>query len=284
MIIKKWLKYSTNLLKKNKILIYQLESVMLLSFVLQKSKSWIYGFYEKKINCIKLKILKKFLKRRIKGEPIAYILGFCEFWSLKIYVSPYVLIPRKDTEVLVNIILEKINNNTKKILELGTGSGAISIAVASEYSFINIIAIDINNKIINLAKYNAKKLNIYNITFLKSNWFSNLKNQKFDIIVSNPPYISIQKYLFCKKELKFEPYRSLISDNNGTADLNHIISQSSQYLNNYGWLILEHGYKQGNIIKKMFQIKNFKNINQYFDIQGYNRVICGQKISIEDKK
>ncbi|QJC33192.1 peptide chain release factor N(5)-glutamine methyltransferase [Enterobacteriaceae endosymbiont of Donacia clavipes] len=284
MIIEKWLKYSANLLKKNKILVYQLESVILLSFVLKKSKSWIYGFYEKKINYIKLKILKKFLKRRIKGEPIAYILGFCEFWSLKIYVSPYVLIPRKDTEILVNIVLQKINNNTKKILELGTGSGAISIAVAFEYSFINITAVDIDNKIINLAKYNAQKLNIYNITFLKSNWFSNLKNQKFDIIISNPPYISIQKYFFFKKELKFEPYRSLISDNNGTADLNYIISQSSKYLNNYGWLILEHGYKQGYIIKKMFQIKNFKNINQYFDIQGYDRVICGQKILIKDKK
>ncbi|QJC32380.1 peptide chain release factor N(5)-glutamine methyltransferase [Enterobacteriaceae endosymbiont of Donacia dentata] len=278
MIIKKWLKYSANLLKKNKILLYHLESVILLSFILKKSKSWIYGFCEKKINYTKLKILKDLLQRRIKGEPIAYILGFCEFWSLKIYVSPYVLIPRKDTEILVNIILQKINNNTTKILELGTGSGAIAIAIAFEYNFLNIIAIDICKNILNIAKYNAKKLNIYNITFLKSNWFSKLKNKKFDIIFSNPPYISIDKYFFLEKELKFEPFTSLISLKKGTKDLNYIISKSLKYLNNYGWLILEHGYKQGYIIKKMFQIKNFKNINQYTDIQGYNRVICGQKI------
>ncbi|QJC37221.1 peptide chain release factor N(5)-glutamine methyltransferase [Enterobacteriaceae endosymbiont of Donacia thalassina] len=278
MIINQWLKYASNFLKKNNILTYQLESVVLLSFVLKKSKSWIYGFDETKINYKQFKILQKFLKRRIKGEPIAYLLGFCEFWSLKINVSPYVLIPRKDTEILVDIVLKKINFNIKKILDLGTGSGAISLAIASKYNFLNITAIDISQKIINLAKYNAKKLCINNINFLVSNWFNKLKNNKFDIIISNPPYISYYEYSLLKKKLKFEPIKSLRSLNNGLADLNHIISKSKKYLNNYGWLILEHGYKQEYFLKKIFKIKKFKNVTQYCDIQGYYRVICGQKI------
>ncbi|QJC35589.1 peptide chain release factor N(5)-glutamine methyltransferase [Enterobacteriaceae endosymbiont of Donacia sparganii] len=278
MIINQWLKYSSNFLKKNKISTYQLEAVILLSFVLKKPKSWIYGFDEKIINHKQFIILQNFLKRRIKGEPIAYILGFCEFWSLKINVSPYVLIPRKDTEILVDVVLKKIDHNIKKILDLGTGSGAIALAIASKYNFLDITAIDVSNKILDIAKYNAKKLYIDNIIFLISNWFSNLKNNTFDIIISNPPYISLNEYFNFKTQLKFEPMKALISLNNGLADLNYIISKSFKYLNNYGWLILEHSYKQGYIIKKILKIKNFKNITQYPDIQGYYRVICGQKI------
>ncbi|QJC37637.1 peptide chain release factor N(5)-glutamine methyltransferase [Enterobacteriaceae endosymbiont of Donacia bicoloricornis] len=277
MTINKWLKYASNLLKQNKILTHQLESVILLSFVLKKPKSWIYGFNETKINFKQFKILQNFLKRRIQGEPIAYLLGFCEFWSLKIYVSPFVLIPRKDTEVLINVVFKKINNNVKKILDLGTGSGAIALAIASKYKFLKITAIDISKRIINLAKYNAKALYIHNINFFVSNWFNNLRNNKFDIIISNPPYISNYEYYQLKKELKFEPIKSLISLNNGLSDLIYIIRKSIYYLNNNGWLILEHGYKQGYILKKIFKINNFKNISQFYDIQKHHRVICGQK-------
>ncbi|QJC34411.1 peptide chain release factor N(5)-glutamine methyltransferase [Enterobacteriaceae endosymbiont of Donacia crassipes] len=277
MIIDQFLQYALDILKKNKISNYQLEASLLISFILNKPKSWIYGFNETKINYKQYKILQHLLKKRIKGIPIAYILGFCEFWSLKINVSPCVLIPRKDTEIIVDVVLQKIDTKIKKILDLGTGSGALSLALACEHNILDITAIDFSDKIINIAKNNAKKLNIKNITFLKSNWFSHLKNDKFDIIISNPPYISYKEYLFLKKQLKFEPIKSLVSNQNGLNDLDHIISNSLKYLNNYGWLILEHGYKQGSIIKNKLKIKKFKNIKQYSDIQGYNRVICGQK-------
>ncbi|QJC35998.1 peptide chain release factor N(5)-glutamine methyltransferase [Enterobacteriaceae endosymbiont of Donacia cincticornis] len=278
MIIDQLLQYAFNILKKNKISNYQLEANLLISFILNKPKSWIYGFNETKINYKQYKTLKNLLKKRIKGTPIAYILGFCEFWSLKINVSPYVLIPRKDTEILVDVVLQKINKRIKKILDLGTGSGAISLALAYEYNILDITAIDFSNKIINIAKNNAKNLNIKNITFLKSNWFSHLKNNTFDIIISNPPYISYKEYFFLKKQLKFEPIQSLVSNKNGLNDLDHIISNALKYLNNYGWLILEHGYKQGFIIKNKLKIQKFKNIQQYYDIQGYQRIICGQKL------
>ncbi|QJC33592.1 peptide chain release factor N(5)-glutamine methyltransferase [Enterobacteriaceae endosymbiont of Donacia provostii] len=277
MTINQFLKYACNFLKKNKILSYQLEAVLLLSFVLNKSKVWIYSFSEKKIDNYKFQILQNLLLQRIKGKPIAYILGFCEFWSLKIYVSPYVLIPRKETEILVDIVLQKLNNNIHKILDLGTGSGAIALAIAYEHKILDITAVDFSNQIINIAKNNAKKLNIKNIKFLKSNWFSNLENKKFDIIISNPPYISYKEYFFLKKQLKFEPIKSLVSSKNGLYDINYVISHSLKYLNNYGWLILEHSYTQGFIIKKKLENQNFKNIKQYSDIQGYNRAICGQK-------
>ncbi|QJC31556.1 peptide chain release factor N(5)-glutamine methyltransferase [Enterobacteriaceae endosymbiont of Donacia tomentosa] len=278
MIINKWLQYSYNFLKKNEIKLYQLESVIMLSFVLKKSKSWIYGYSEKKINFTQLKILKKMLKRRVRGEPIAYILGFCEFWSLKIYVSHNVLIPRQDTEILVNVACKKINFKTQKILDLGTGSGIIALVIANRFNNLNITAVDFRKKILNIAKYNAKKLLINNITFLKSNWFSKLKNKKFDVIVSNPPYISYKEYFFFKKKLRFEPITSLVACNNGLANFHYIISESLKYLNNYGWLILEHGYKQSNTVQKILKKNYYRNITKYTDIQGYYRVICAQKI------
>ncbi|QJC34810.1 peptide chain release factor N(5)-glutamine methyltransferase [Enterobacteriaceae endosymbiont of Donacia piscatrix] len=278
MIINQFLQYSSNVLKKNKILNYQLETILLTSFILNKPKSWIYGFNETKIHYKQFKTLQNLLKKRIKGMPLAYILGFCEFWSLKINVSPYVLIPRKDTEILIDVVLNKINIKIKKILDLGTGSGALSLALAYEHNNIDITAIDFSNKILNIAENNAKKLNIKNITFLKSNWFSHLKDNTFDIIISNPPYISYKEYFCFKKQLKFEPIKSLVAGKNGLNYLNYIILNSFKYLNNYGWLILEHGYKQGFIIKNKLKIQKFKNIKQYSDIQGHNRVICGQKI------
>ncbi|QJC28965.1 peptide chain release factor N(5)-glutamine methyltransferase [Enterobacteriaceae endosymbiont of Plateumaris rustica] len=278
MKIKKWLFYASIFLKKNKIFLPRIESEILLSFVLNKSKFWIYEFYENYLSIIQLKKLMELLKRRINGEPISYILGFCEFWSLKINVSSLTFIPRPDTEILVEHTLKKIRFDTKNILDLGTGTGAIALAIASEFNKLNITAIDIIPELINFAKKNAKKLSINNINFIQSNWFSNLNNKKFDIIVSNPPYIKYKDYLLLEKSIKFEPISALIAEDNGLSNFNSIILQSTKYLNNSGWIILEHAFNQSNQIIKILQKKNFKNIKTCLDYNGKERITYGQKI------
>ncbi|WP_168867461.1 peptide chain release factor N(5)-glutamine methyltransferase [Enterobacteriaceae endosymbiont of Plateumaris braccata] len=278
MKIKKWLFYANIILKKNKIYLSKIESEILLSFVLNKSKFWIYEFYENYLNITQLKKLMQLLKRRINGEPIAYILGYCEFWSLKINVSSLTFIPRPDTEILVEHTLTKIKFNTKNILDLGTGTGAIALAIASECNKLNVIGIDIVPELINIAKKNANKLSIHNVNFIQSNWFSNLKHQKFDIIVSNPPYIKYKDYLFLEKSIKFEPIYSLIAEDNGLSNFNSIILQSTKYLNKFGWIILEHGFNQSNQIMKILQEKKYKNIKTCLDYNGNKRVTYGQKI------
>ncbi|QJC29411.1 peptide chain release factor N(5)-glutamine methyltransferase [Enterobacteriaceae endosymbiont of Plateumaris pusilla] len=278
MKIKTWLYYANNILKKNKIDFFKLESEILLSFVIKKSKFWIYEFYEKNLNNIQLKKLMHLLNRRIYGEPIAYILGYCEFWSLKIHVSPLTFIPRSDTEILVEHTLKKITFNTKNVLDLGTGTGAIALAIASEYNKLNIIGIDIIPELINIAKNNANKLSIYNVTFIQSNWFSNLNNKKFDIIVSNPPYIEYKDYFYLEKSIKFEPISSLIAEDNGLSNFNSIILQSIKYLNHFGWIILEHSFNQSKQVIKILKEKKFKNIKTCLDYNGNERITYGQKI------
>ncbi|QJC30304.1 peptide chain release factor N(5)-glutamine methyltransferase [Enterobacteriaceae endosymbiont of Neohaemonia nigricornis] len=278
MIIAEWLKDASNFLQKNNIKNPQLEAIIILSFFLKKSKTWIYGFNNKKISLYQIKKLKILLKRRANKEPIAYILGYREFWSLNLYITPAVLIPRKETEILVLNTLQKISYKTKNILDLGTGSGAIALAIAKEHKYLNITAIDLSIKAIKIAKYNSYRLNLYNINFIHSNWFDQLYNQKFDIIVSNPPYISNKEYLFLYKYLRYEPYKSLVTKQKGLYDLKYIIIKSANYLYNFGWLILEHAPHQILYLRKFLKKNHFYNIHSYMDLNQQFRVICAQKI------
>ncbi|QJC31142.1 peptide chain release factor N(5)-glutamine methyltransferase [Enterobacteriaceae endosymbiont of Macroplea mutica] len=278
MMIKTWLEYATNTLEKYNINNPQLEAVVILSAICKKPKYWIYTFNEYTLNKFYLNKINQCLKRRIKKEPLAYIIGFCEFWSLNIYVTPDVLIPRKETELIVDVSINKIyHNNVNKILELGTGSGAISFAIASSNKFVNIIATDISMKAIKLAQYNLKQLNLTNIILSQSNWFHKISYQTFDIIISNPPYISQQEYKYYEEYLKFEPKIALIAKNNGLNNFKHIILHSYNYLNNFGWLILEHAPHQITYIMNLFK-KKFYNIQTYMDLNNKFRVICAQKI------
>ncbi|QJC30728.1 peptide chain release factor N(5)-glutamine methyltransferase [Enterobacteriaceae endosymbiont of Macroplea appendiculata] len=278
MMIKTWLEYATNTLVKYNIDNPQLEAVIILSSIFKKPKYWIYAFNEYILNKFYLNKINQCLNRRIKKEPLAYIVGFCEFWSLNIYVTPDVLIPRKETELIVEVSINKIyHNNINKILELGTGSGAISFAIASSNKFVNIMATDISEKAIQLAQYNLKQLNFTNIILSQSNWFNKIAHQTFDIIISNPPYISKQEYKYHEEYLKFEPKIALIAKNNGLNNFKHIISHSYNYLNNFGWLILEHAPYQATYIMHLFK-KKFYNIQTYMDLNNKLRVMCAQKI------
>ncbi|QCI18730.1 peptide chain release factor N(5)-glutamine methyltransferase [Buchnera aphidicola] len=252
------------------------EAEILLGHVLKRSRSWIVAFDQTELSELNQMQLKNFVDRRSIGEPMAYILGKKEFWSLSLRVSPDTLIPRPDTEILVETVLTKIEKNHRYILDLGTGCGTIALALASICSDFHITAVDNSNKAIKIAKINALELSLNNIVFFYSDWFSKI-NKKFHIIVSNPPYVSLKEMKILKKNFIFEPIQALLSKKNGLQDIELIIKKSKKYLFNEGWLIIEHGWKQKCKVQFLFKKYNFFNIKSYKDYGGNDRVTIGQK-------
>ncbi len=257
------------------------ECLILLEYVLKKNILWIIinsKIY--KINYLKLMFLNSLLYRRLKGEPINYIINKCYFLSFKYKIYFDVFIPRQDTEIMVELVIYLIKiNNFKKVLDLGTGSGIIAISISKYFPKIYILGIDINKLCIKLAKYNSLKLNINNIYFKQSNWFSFFKKKivLFDIIISNPPYISnfFDKY---NNDIKYESYIGLFSNNNGMKDIILIILNSYKYLYNYGWLVIEHCFSQVDIVNFFFNFKGYYNVFSYKDYNNKYRFTIGQKI------
>ncbi|QIQ41775.1 MAG: peptide chain release factor N(5)-glutamine methyltransferase [Buchnera aphidicola (Microlophium carnosum)] len=274
MNIKKWIQESIKKLSdvdnpKN-------EAEFLLSYVSKRTRSFIISSDNIELTQKEYEYLEYLIYRRSLGEPIAYIIKEKEFWSLSLCVSYDTLIPRPDTEILVEQVLSKIDSHSISILDLGTGCGAISLALASICSHWNIIGIDKSEKALTIARINANKLNIKNVTFFYSNWFSKI-HQKFNIIVSNPPYVSEKEIIFFKKDIFFEPFDALISDNNGLSDIANIIKKAQNYLLCGGWLLIEHGWKQKTEVQYLFKKYNFFEITSYQDYGGNDRVTIGKK-------
>ncbi|QCO70740.1 peptide chain release factor N(5)-glutamine methyltransferase [Buchnera aphidicola] len=274
MNIKKWLKKSIKRLSFVDNPKYEAE--FLLGYVSKCTRSFIISSDDIELTQKQYEYLNYLIYRRSLGEPIAYIIKEKEFWSLSLCVSYDTLIPRPDTEILVEQVLSKIKSNSVLILDLGTGCGAISLALASTCSDWNIIGIDKSEKALTIARINADKLNIKNVTFFCSNWFSNI-NHKFNIIVSNPPYISKKEIIFFKKDIFFEPFDALISGNNGLSDIKNIVKNAKNYLFHGGWLLIEHGWKQKLQVQYLFRKYNFVEIESYKDYGGNDRVTIGKK-------
>ena len=265
----------------------KVDALVLLQHATGKSRTQILAFDETEIDeKVRLK-LTALLDRRLKGEPIAYILGEKEFWSLPLNVSEGTLIPRPDTEILVekalHIALEKLEENPPyfRILDLGTGTGAIALALASELSLIcqkkaiqlDVIGVDLVPEVVKLAQANAEK-NQLDVQFLKSHWFEHVEGQ-FDIIVSNPPYIDeTDEHLF-QGDVRFEPRSALVAGENGLADLRHIIEQSPRYLKDSGYLLLEHGWKQGEEVRSIFWQNHWQGVATIRDYGDNERVTLG---------
>ena len=260
---------------------------VMLSHITGKNKAQIFAFPDSELNEYELKKLSDFLIRRVKGEPIAYILGEKEFWSLPLNVSEGTLIPRPDTEILVekalHIALEKLEENPSyfRILDLGTGTGAIALALASELSPIcqkkniqlDVIGVDLMPEVVKLAQSNAEK-NQLKVQFLQSRWFENVEGQ-FDIIVSNPPYIDeADEHLF-QGDVRFEPRSALVAGENGLADLRHLIEHAPGHLKDNGYLLLEHGWKQGEEVRSIFWQNHWQGVATIRDYGDNERVTLG---------
>ena len=260
---------------------------VMLSHVTGKNKAQIFAFPESELNEYELKKLSDFLIRRAKGEPIAYILGEKEFWSLPLNVSEGTLIPRPDTEILVEkalqIALEKLEENPPhfRILDLGTGTGAIALALASELSLIcqkkaiqlDVIGVDLMPEVVKLAQSNAEK-NQLKVQFLQSRWFEHVEGQ-FDIIVSNPPYIDETDEHLSQGDVRFEPRSALVAGENGLADLRHLIECAPVHLKDNGYLLLEHGWKQGEEVRSIFWQNHWQGVATIRDYGDNERVTLG---------
>ena len=285
---KEWLAQAiADLAQKNPTENSKIDALVLLQHATGKSRTQILAFDDTEIDeKVRLK-LTALLDRRLKGEPIAYILGEKEFWSLPLNVSKGTLIPRPDTEILVEkalqIALEKLQKNPPhlRILDLGTGTGAIALALASELSSIcqkqqislEIIGVDLMPDVVALAQSNAER-NKLNVKFLQSRWFENITG-KFDLIVSNPPYIDAQDEHLRQGDVRFEPLSALVANDAGYADLRHIIELAPSYLNSNGALLLEHGWQQGEKVRSIFQENHWEMVETVRDYGDNERVTLG---------
>jgi release factor glutamine methyltransferase len=223
-----------------------------------------------------IELFNSAVNRRTQGEPLAYITGTKEFWSLEFIVNKDVLIPRPETELLVEFTLKAISEiDTPRILDLGTGSGAIAISLAKQRNDCLITATDISLQALNVAKNNAKRHGT-KITFAQSNWYENLIKEKFDVIVCNPPYIAIDDVNLEKYVCQYEPNSALISKNDGLQDLELVIAGAVKYLSSAGNLAVEHGFKQAEKVQSLFNQHGFDLVQTHKDLAEQERMSTGQ--------
>ena len=260
----------------------QIEAENILKFALKKSSSFFISNQKTNIDKIQEELISSILKKRIKSEPLAYILNEWDFYGETFYLDKNSLIPRQDTELLIDLVLKRYDKGSKlNILDLGTGSGVIGITLSKLYPNSMITISDISSKALNVANKNIKNHNVSNIRSLESDWFNSFKEKElFDLILTNPPYISKDDDHLNNLELGYEPSNALVASKNGFADIFKIIDTSPRFLNSEGLLMIEHGYTQGNRVKNYFQQKSFNNIKQHRDINQKIRVTSASKIKI----
>jgi len=248
-----------------------LDGEILLMKALRVSRAYLYTYTDKVISESKKKLLEELVNRRMNKEPIAYILGKKEFWSRDFYINRHTLIPRPESEMLVELIIQaNARKKISSILELGTGSGCISVSLAKELSHSQIVSTDICAKALEVANKNAQHYGVNNVSFIKSDWFNKLDNQKFDCIVSNPPYIrEDDPYL---GELTFEPSKALVSGGDGLDAIEIISSNAAEYLSPEGKIFIEHGKDQKKEIQKIFELNNWRDIICHRDFGGLPRI------------
>lgn len=255
----------------------RLDAELLLALVLNKPRSYLYTWPDKVLNESQVADYHALLERRKKGEPVAYLLGRQGFWSLDLQVAEHTLIPRADTELLVEAALQLADAQTAlTVLDLGTGSGAIALALASERARWQITGVDRIQSAVALAQANQQHTGLNNVQFLHSDWFSALAGQRYDLILSNPPYIAEHDPHLQQGDLRFEPLSALVSGADGLDDIRSIIAQAPSYLARQGCLLLEHGFDQAPAVRALLQQAGFIDVHSQRDLAGHERVSLGR--------
>lgn len=265
----------------------RIEIQSLLQQVLGVARSYLLAHPEQRLNTVQQAAYDGLLHRRQQNEPIAYILGEREFFGLIFKTTPDTLIPRPDTELLVELALQHIPSSPLagegdcqagrgcRVLDLGTGSGAIALSIAHMRPDTEVIAVDASAPALAVARENAQRLGITNASFLQSDWFAALHGQSFDLIVSNPPYIAAGDVHLKEGDVRFEPLSALVSGADGLDDIRLIVGQAGDFLENQGWLLLEHGYDQGGAVRDLLQQNGLSEVFSAKDIAGIERVSGG---------
>ncbi len=251
-----------------------LETRILLTHALQLSRVQLITQSERELSAGEAQHLAELYQRRINGEPIAYIVGEREFYGLHFHVTPAVLIPRPETELLVELALERLPRNGR-MLDMGTGSGAIAVAVAHARPDVSVTALDVSEAALAIACRNAKAHGV-NVNFLLSDWYGALSDQGFDVIAANPPYIVSDDAHLSEGDLRFEPLDALTDHADGLSALCSIVSGAMPYLTSGGWLLMEHGYHQAADVRSLLAAQGFDEVRSWRDLADIERVSGGR--------
>ncbi len=254
----------------------RIEVQCLLQAVLQVNRAWLLTHPEQSLDAGQYARYLALLERRLAGEPIAYLLEKREFYGLTFKVSPATLIPRPETELLVELALQRIpRQGLYRLLDLGTGSGAIALSIAHARDDADVIAVDASTTALEVAQVNMQTLNLGNVRLRQSDWFSTLEGERFDVIVSNPPYIAAEDAHLAQGDVRFEPHDALVSGLDGLDDIRHICAQAKAHLRPNGWLLLEHGYDQAAEVRALLSQSGFAGVFSAQDLAGIERVSGG---------
>ncbi len=252
------------------------EAELLLGHVLGRSRAWMFAHAEFEPDAEACERFADLLAARKRGEPIAYLTGRRGFWTLDLAVTPDVLIPRPETELLVELALERIPADTDlTVADLGTGSGAIALAIASERPRANVLATDASAAALAVAQGNAERLELRNVEFAQGDWWEAAGDRRFDLVVSNPPYIPERDAHLGRGDLRFEPSSALASGADGLDAIRTIVADASSHLVRGAWLLLEHGYDQGSAVRAILMSGGFGGIETRRDIAGNERISGG---------
>ncbi|MNZ22654.1 Release factor glutamine methyltransferase [compost metagenome] len=254
----------------------RLDVELLLAAAIGKSRSYLHTWPERIVSSEAALVFAEYLQRRRSGEPVAYILGQQGFWNLDLEVAPHTLIPRPDTELLVETALELLPLSPVRVLDLGTGTGAIALALANERAQWQVMAVDRVLEAVALAERNRQRLQLNNVQVRSSHWFDALKGERFDLIISNPPYIAAEDPHLVAGDVRFEPSSALVAGADGLDDLRVIVSQAPAHLQPGGWLLLEHGYDQAAAVRELLAQHDFEQIESRIDLGGHERISLGR--------
>lgn len=246
----------------------RIEVQCLLQAVLKVNRAYLLTHPERVLSENESARYAELFNRRLQGEPIAYLLGAREFYGLEFKVTPDTLIPRPDTELLVELALQRIPCGGR-VLDMGTGSGAIALSIAHARPDVEVVAVDASVAALAVASENARRLQTNNVRLLQSDWFSAFADERFDLIVSNPPYIEADDPHL--SQLRFEPREALASGSDGLDDIRQIISEAANHLNPGGWLMLEHGYDQAERVRQLLHQAGFLGVSSLRDLAGIER-------------
>lgn len=254
------------------------EAEILLAHVLDKPRSWLFAHADDVLDAPVVVRFEELCKRRAQGEPVAYLIGHRGFWTLELEVTPATLIPRPETELLVELALSRLpQDGSPRVADLGTGSGAIALAIARECPHARVLATDASAAALAVAQRNAEANHVRNVGFIQSDWFAALVGERFDLIVSNPPYIATGDPHLALGDLRFEPASALASGSDGLDDVRRIVSGAPEHLVAGGWLLFEHGWDQGAATRRLLEAAGYDEVFIAQDLERRDRVSGGRR-------